>query len=175
VVEAMSRINERPILFALSNPVEKHECLPEDAYAWSIGKAVHAGGVQFPPVHLKGQTLLPSQADNLYIFPAVGLAIYLTRPQRATDEMFIEAAKGLAGQVSPEQLKLGILYPPHARGQPRANRGCAGSPVMIEQVRNQSSVAGSFHPSQRPAKTNGRSSIIPIAKGILVPPIVRHS
>jgi malate dehydrogenase (oxaloacetate-decarboxylating)(NADP+) len=114
VVEAMSRINERPIIFALSNPVEKHECLPEHAYAWSRGKAVYAGGVQFPPVHLDGKTLLPSQANNLYIFPAVSLAIYLTRPRRATDEMFIEAAKGLAGQVSSEQLKLGILYPPQS-------------------------------------------------------------
>jgi malate dehydrogenase (oxaloacetate-decarboxylating)(NADP+) len=114
VVGAMARINERPIIFALSNPVDKHECLPEDAYAWSGGKAIYAGGVQFPPVHLDGQTLLPSQANNLYIFPAIGLAIYLTRPQRATDEMFIEAAKGLADQVSPEQLKLGMLYPPQS-------------------------------------------------------------
>ena len=114
VVEAISRRNPRPIIFALSNPVDKHECLPEDAYAWSGGKAIYAGGVQFPPVHLDGQTLLPSQANNLYIFPAVGLAIYLTRPQRATDEMFIEAAKGLADQVSPEQLKLGMLYPPQS-------------------------------------------------------------
>jgi malate dehydrogenase (oxaloacetate-decarboxylating)(NADP+) len=114
VVEAMARINERPIIFALSNPIDKHECLPEDAYAWSKGKTVYAGGVQFPPVHLGGQTLLPSQANNLYIFPAVGLAIYLTRPQHATDEMFIEAAKGLADQVSPEQLRLGMLYPPQS-------------------------------------------------------------
>jgi malic enzyme len=54
-----------------------------------------------PPVHLGGQTLLPSQANNLYIFPAVGLAIYLTRPKRATNEMFIEAAHAVADQVSP--------------------------------------------------------------------------
>ena len=114
VVEAMTRINERPIIFALSNPIDKHECLPADAYAWSKGKAVYAGGVQFPPVHLGGQTLLPSQANNLYIFPAVGLAIYLTRPQRVTDEMFIEAAKAVADQVSPEQLKLGMLFPPQS-------------------------------------------------------------
>src|SRR6201998_159321 len=60
VVEAMSRHNERPIIFALSNPTEHHECLPEQAYAWSRGKAVYAGGVQFPPVHLDGQTFLPS-------------------------------------------------------------------------------------------------------------------
>jgi malate dehydrogenase (oxaloacetate-decarboxylating)(NADP+) len=78
MVEAMSRTNAGPIIFALSNPIEKHECLPEEAYVWSRGKVVYAGGVQFPPVHLGGQTFLPSQAHNLYIFPAYGMAIYAT-------------------------------------------------------------------------------------------------
>ena len=114
VVEAMSRHNERPIIFALSNPSEKHECLPQDAYAWSKGKAVYAGGVQFPPVQLAGQTYLPSQANNLYIFPAVGMAIYATNAKRVTDEMFIEAAHAVADQVTPEQLKLGMLFPPQS-------------------------------------------------------------
>jgi malate dehydrogenase (oxaloacetate-decarboxylating)(NADP+) len=114
VVEAMSHHNERPIIFALSNPSEKHECLPQDAYVWSKGKAVYAGGVQFPPVHLNGQTYLPSQANNLYIFPAVGMAIYATNAKRVTDEMFIEAAHAVADQVTPEQLKLGMLFPPQS-------------------------------------------------------------
>jgi malate dehydrogenase (oxaloacetate-decarboxylating)(NADP+) len=114
VVETMSRHNERPIIFALSNPIEKHECLPQDAYAWSKGKAVYAGGVQFPPVHFAGQTYLPSQANNLYIFPAIGMAIYATNAKRVTDEMFIEAAHAVADQVTPEQLKLGMLYPPQS-------------------------------------------------------------
>ena len=114
VVEAMSRLNARPIIFALSNPIDKHECLPEQAYAWSRGKAVYAGGVQFPPVHLNGQMFLPSQANNLYIFPGVGMAIYATNAKRATDEMFIEAAHAVADQVTPEQLKLGMLFPPQS-------------------------------------------------------------
>jgi malate dehydrogenase (oxaloacetate-decarboxylating)(NADP+) len=114
VVEAMARHNARPIIFALSNPVAKHECLPEDAYAWSGGKAVYAGGVQFPPVHLGGQTFLPSQANNLYIFPAVGMAVYATQSERVTDEMFIEAAHAVADQVTAEQLKLGMLFPPQS-------------------------------------------------------------
>ena len=114
IVEAMSRLNGRPIIFALSNPIEKHECLPEEAYAWSEGRAIYAGGVQFPPVHLAGQTFLPSQANNLYIFPAVGMAIYATNAKRVTDEMFIEAAHAVAEQVSPEQLKLGMLFPPQS-------------------------------------------------------------
>ena len=114
VVEAMSRHNARPIIFALSNPVEKHECLPEDAYAWSKGKVVYAGGVQFPPVHIGDETFLPSQANNLYIFPAVGMAIYATNAKRVTDEMFIEAAHAVADQVNTEQLKLGMLFPPQS-------------------------------------------------------------
>jgi malate dehydrogenase (oxaloacetate-decarboxylating)(NADP+) len=113
-VEAMSRLNARPIIFALSNPIDKHECLPEQAYAWSRGKAIYAGGVQFSPVHLDGQTFLPSQANNLYIFPAVGMAIYATNAKRATDEMFIEAAHAVADQVTTEQLKLGMLFPPQS-------------------------------------------------------------
>jgi malate dehydrogenase (oxaloacetate-decarboxylating)(NADP+) len=114
VVEAMARFNARPIIFALSNPTEHHECLPEQAYAWSGGKAVYASGVPFPPVHQGGQTFLPSQANNLYIFPAVGMAIYATNAKRVTDEMFIEAAHAVADQVSPEQLKLGMLFPPQS-------------------------------------------------------------
>jgi len=124
VVEAMSRHNDRPIIFALSNPIEHHECLPEQAYAWSGGKAIYAGGVQFPPVHRDGQTFLPSQANNLYIFPAVGLAIHATNATRITDQMFIEAAHAVADQVTPEQLKLGMLFSapvehPGGRGQDR--------------------------------------------------------
>jgi malate dehydrogenase (oxaloacetate-decarboxylating)(NADP+) len=114
VVEAMARVNSRPVIFALSNPTEHHECLPEQAYAWSGGNAVYAGGVPFPPVHLDGKTFLPSQANNLYIFPAVGMAIYATNAKRVTDEMFIEAAHAVADQVTPEQLKLGMLFPPQS-------------------------------------------------------------
>src|SRR6201993_649947 len=114
IVEAMSRLNARPIIFALSNPIEKHECLPQDAYAWTKGKVVYAGGVQFPPVHLNGQTFLPSQANNLYIFPAVGMAIYATNASRVTNKIFIEAAHAVADQVPADQQKLGMLSPPQA-------------------------------------------------------------
>jgi malate dehydrogenase (oxaloacetate-decarboxylating)(NADP+) len=111
VVEAMSRINERPVILALSNPTEHAECTAEQAYNWSLGKAIYAAGVQFPPVNYKGQTRLPGQANNFYIFPAVGMAIFATQARRVTDEMFIEAAAAVADQVSAEQLKQGHLYP----------------------------------------------------------------
>jgi malate dehydrogenase (oxaloacetate-decarboxylating)(NADP+) len=114
VIEAMSRLNARPIVFALSNPTEHAECTPEAAYVWSKGKALYAAGVQFPPVSYSGRTFLPGQANNFYIFPAVGMAIYATRPSRVTDEMFIEAAHALADQVTPAELEQGLLFPPQS-------------------------------------------------------------
>ncbi len=111
VIEAMARINERPVILALSNPTEHAECTPEQAYTWSKGKAIYAAGVQFEPVHYNGQTFLPGQANNFYIFPAVGMAIFATQAKRVTDEMFIAAGQAVADQVPSELLKQGLLYP----------------------------------------------------------------
>jgi malate dehydrogenase (oxaloacetate-decarboxylating)(NADP+) len=114
VVETMSKLNERPIIFALSNPTEKAECTAEQAYSWSKGRALYAAGVQFPDVKLDGQTFHPGQANNFYIFPAVGLAVYATRAKRITDEVFIVAAQASAGQVTAEQRRHGMLFPSQA-------------------------------------------------------------
>ena len=111
VIESMARINGRPVILALSNPTEHAECTPEQAYNWSKGKAIYAAGVQFAPVHYNGQTFLPGQANNFYIFPAVGMAIFATQAKRVTDEMFIEAGQAVADQVPSELLKQGLLYP----------------------------------------------------------------
>lgn len=114
VVETMSRVNERPVILALSNPTEHAECTAEQAYAWSKGKAIYAAGVQFPLVHIDGQTLLPGQANNFYIFPAFGMAIFATQAKRVSDEMFIDAAQAVADQAPPDLLKQGMLYPPQS-------------------------------------------------------------
>ena len=111
VIEAMARINQRPVILALSNPTEHAECAPEQAYTWSKGKAIYAAGVQFEPVHYNGQTFLPGQANNFYIFPAVGMAIFATQAKRVTDEMFIEAGQAVADQVPADLLNQGLLYP----------------------------------------------------------------
>jgi malate dehydrogenase (oxaloacetate-decarboxylating)(NADP+) len=111
VVERMAKINDRPVILALSNPTEHAECTPEQAYTWSKGKAIYAAGVQFEPVRYNGQTFLPGQANNFYIFPAVGMAIFATQAKRVTDEMFIEAGQAVADQVTSDLLKQGLLYP----------------------------------------------------------------
>jgi len=111
VVESMAKINDRPVILALSNPTEHAECTAEQAYTWSKGKAIYAAGVQFEPVRYNGQTFLPGQANNFYIFPAVGMAIFATQAKRVTDEMFIEAGQAVADQVPSDLLKQGLLYP----------------------------------------------------------------
>jgi malate dehydrogenase (oxaloacetate-decarboxylating)(NADP+) len=111
VIEAMSRLNERPVVLALSNPTDHAECTPEQAYTWSNGRAIYAAGVQFPPVHFKGQTFLPGQANNFYVFPAIGMAVFAAQASRVTDGMFIEAAKAVADQVPSDLLQQGLLFP----------------------------------------------------------------
>jgi malate dehydrogenase (oxaloacetate-decarboxylating)(NADP+) len=114
VVEAMSQLNERPIILALSNPTDKAECSAEQAYTWSKGKALYAAGVQFPDVTLIGTTFHPGQANNFYIYPAIGLATYVARPRRLTDACFIVAAQGTADQVDGALRAKGMLFPSQA-------------------------------------------------------------
>src|SRR5258705_4656275 len=114
VVEAMSRLNERPIIFALSNPTDKAECTAEQAYTWSKGKALYAAGVQFPDANYNGKTFRPGQANNFYIFPAIGLATYVAKPKRLTDACFIVAAQACADQVDILLQAEGMLFPGQA-------------------------------------------------------------
>jgi malate dehydrogenase (oxaloacetate-decarboxylating)(NADP+) len=112
VVRTMAAQNQRPIVFALSNPTSKSECTATQAYRWSDGRALFACGSPFDPVTLGGQTFVPRQGNNSYIFPGVGLGVIASGASRVTDEMFMAAAHTLAEQVSPVDLGQGSLYPP---------------------------------------------------------------
>ena len=111
VIKNMAKSVDRPIIFPLSNPTDKAECTPEHAYKWTDGKALVVAGVQFPDVTIDAKTFHPGQANNFYIFPAIGLAVYATKPKRIDDRMFIAAARGSADQVSQAERDKGMLFP----------------------------------------------------------------
>jgi len=112
VLQEMARINDRPIVFALSNPTSQSECTAEEAYRGTDGRALFACGSPFDPVTQSGRTHVPRQGNNSYIFPGVGLAAVSTRATRVTDEMFLASARALADRVSAADLAQGSLYPP---------------------------------------------------------------
>ncbi len=115
VLEAMARYNNRPLVFSLSNPTSKTECTAEEAYNWTGGRAVFTSGSPFDPVRIGSRTFFPSQGNNVYIFPGVGLGVVACGSRHVTDEMFFVAAKTLAAQVSEADLECGRVYPPLKR------------------------------------------------------------
>ncbi|KAI5651238.1 hypothetical protein M9H77_37243 [Catharanthus roseus] len=112
VVEAMSSINKRPLILALSNPTSQSECTAKEAYTWSEGRAIYASGSPFDPVEYNGEIHVPGQANNAYIFPGFGLGLIISGAIRVHDDMLLAASEALAAQVTDENLAKGLIFPP---------------------------------------------------------------
>lgn len=130
----MTRLNDRPIIFALSNPTSKAECTAEEAYRWTSGRAIFASGSPFKAVTVGDRLIVPGQANNAFVFPGVGLGLLASGAAQATDEMFLAAARALAEQTRDEDLDGGAVFPPASRMRGVALAvGVAVATVAFEQ------------------------------------------
>jgi malate dehydrogenase (oxaloacetate-decarboxylating)(NADP+) len=147
IIEKMAEGNDRPLIFALSNPTSKAECTAEDAYRFSNGKAVFASGSPFEPVTLGDKTFVSGQGNNAYIFPGIGLGVLASKSSRVTDEMFLAASKSLADAVSDEDLAIGRVYPSFTR----IREVSAAIAVAVAEVAFASGLAHVERPDDIPA------------------------
>jgi malate dehydrogenase (oxaloacetate-decarboxylating)(NADP+) len=152
VLEAMAEINERPIVFSLSNPTSRSECTAEQAYRWTSGRAIFASGSPFDPVTIGGVTHVPGQGNNAYVFPGVGLGVIACEAKRVTDEMFFRAAQALADQVSADDLALGRIYPP----LDRIREVSVAIATAVAEVACSRELAGAPRPDDLPAALRAR-------------------
>jgi malate dehydrogenase (oxaloacetate-decarboxylating)(NADP+) len=149
VLRKLARVNERPIVFALSNPTSKCECTAEHAYMWTDGRVIFASGSPFAPVTVAGHTHTPAQGNNSYVFPGIGLGLLMSGATRATDEMFLAAARALAGMVSNVDLQEGRVFP----GTARMRKVALAVSVAVAGVAYRQGHASRTHPPDLTAET----------------------
>ena len=152
VLRTMAEINEQPIVFALSNPTSKAECSAEEAYRRTDGRALFACGSPYDPVTLNGKTFVPRQGNNSYIFPGVGLGAIACGATLVTDEMFMAAARTLAGLVTDNDLKQGSLYP----ALPRIREVSVQIAAAVARVAYRRSLAAQQKPKNLLARIKGQ-------------------
>jgi malic enzyme len=112
VIRALAAGTDRPVVLALSNPSSRVEAEPGQVMEWSDGRAIVATGSPFPTVDHRGRSFPVGQANNVFVFPGLGLGTIVSEARSISEGMFLAAARAVAAETSDGRLADGALYPP---------------------------------------------------------------
>lgn len=112
IIREMAKHCDRPVIFPLSNPTIKAECTAKQAFEWTDGRCIFASGSPFDSVNMGDKVFYPTQCNNMYIFPGLGLGATLAGARTVSDKMLYVAAEALANFVTKEELSQGKVFPP---------------------------------------------------------------
>ncbi|GAB5035354.1 nad-dependent malic enzyme [Nannochloropsis oceanica] len=115
LVKEVAKHAARPFIFPLSNPTTSAECTAAEAYLWTHGRAIFASGSPFEPVTIHGKTYKPSQANNFFVFPGIGLGAVVSGATIITDKMLYAASEAVAASLTEEERAEGRVFPRVAR------------------------------------------------------------
>lgn len=111
IIRKMAALNANPIIMPLSNPSDNSECTFEEATKWTNGKAIFASGSPFLPVMHDGKLIYPSQGNNMYVFPGIGLGAILCKAVHISQSMIYASAVALSSSINAQERSAGRLYP----------------------------------------------------------------
>ncbi len=109
IIRSMTSHSDAPIVMPLSNPTSRAEATPTNILRWSDGRAIVATGSPFPDVRVAGQVFSISQANNVYVFPGLGLGVVLSGATKVTERMLMSAAEAVATHRPDRPASAGIL------------------------------------------------------------------
>ncbi|KAF2720986.1 hypothetical protein K431DRAFT_285248 [Polychaeton citri CBS 116435] len=111
ILKRMAELNDRPVIFPLSNPSSKSECTFEDAIKYTDGRCLFASGSPFPTIERDGKELVPGQGNNMYVFPGIGLGAILSKAVNVTQNMVYASAEALSTSLTQKEIDDLWLYP----------------------------------------------------------------
>jgi len=111
ILQNMAQLNDRPIIFPLSNPSSKSECTFEEAVLHTEGRCLFASGSPFPATEWDGKVLTPGQGNNMYVFPGIGLGAIISKAVSVTQDMIYASAESLSTSLNEQEVADGWLYP----------------------------------------------------------------